>query len=68
MALMELLRLPTEDDLANDPMDVELHSFVEAFNRNAVSPFVAKVKNKGHCVELDGWTITNADWFRVVDQ
>lgn len=66
MTLMILLRLPTEDEL--DRTNVEAHTFLEAFNKNTVSPFIAKVKNKGNCVELDGWDVINADWFKVIDE
>lgn len=62
---MVLLRLPTEVEL--DKAGVEAHTFLDAFNKNAESPFISKVKKKGHCVVLDEWDVINADWFNVVE-
>lgn len=44
MALMVIVRLPTERDL--ELTNMEAHTFLDAFNKHAVSPFVAKVKKE----------------------
>jgi hypothetical protein len=65
MALMVLVRLPTETEL--DAAGVEPHTFLDAFNKHAVSPFAAKVKKSGDYAVLDKWNIRKADWFRLVE-
>lgn len=65
MALMVLVRLPTESELESTSM--EAHTFLDTFNKHAVSPFVAKVNMQDGCAELDGWLIGTADWFQLID-
>lgn len=65
MALMVLLRLPTETEM--DAAGVEPHTFLDAFNKHSVSPFIAKIKKSGDYIDLDGWKLKKADWFQVVD-
>lgn len=66
MALMVLLRLPTEEDLESCG-GVEAHTFLEAFNNAAVSPFTARVGIEDGCIDLDGWKIRASDWFEVIE-
>jgi len=63
MALMVLLRLPTEAEL--DATTLEAHTFLDVFNENAVSPFKARVKKMRNGVQLGGWNIGNAEWFAI---
>jgi hypothetical protein len=65
MALMVLLRLPTEEELHSTTM--EAHTFMEAFNKHAVSAFTARVEDKGDHVLLDEWQIAKGKWFDVVE-
>lgn len=65
MALMVLVRLPNESEL--DAAGVEPHTFLDAFNKNAVSPFAAVVKKDGEYAILDEWSIRKADWFEMVE-
>ena len=66
MALMVLKRLPTEDEL-EETGGMEAHAFLNAFYKMAVSGFIANVEDKGDSVTLDGWSISKADWYSVVD-
>lgn len=66
MALMILLRLPTEREL--ERAGVEAHTFLDEFNKSAVAPFVAKVQSGDQCAILNEWRIANSDWFRIVTE
>jgi hypothetical protein len=66
MALMTLLRLPTEAEL--EETCVEAHAFLDAFCENSVSGFTAKVEVDGENVILGEWSIAKADWFVVEDE
>lgn len=61
MAYMRLLRLPSTEDLG----DIEAHTFLDAFNDEMISGFVANIEESGDFVTLGGWSIEKADWFRV---
>ncbi|PKH02183.1 hypothetical protein CXF72_12845 [Psychromonas sp. MB-3u-54] len=61
MALMVLRRFPTKEELNSTTMEV--HTFIEAFNKHAVSDFTARVEDKGDHVLLDKWQITKGEWF-----
>ena len=61
MAYMVLKRIPSQNEL-----EIEIHSFFESFNENAVEPFIAKVEFDGEQVEIDGWLINKADWFSII--
>ena len=63
MALMTLLRLPTEAELEQYEIGVE--GFYDDFNANTVAPFTAKVEMNGDSVDLNGYTIPKSDWFTV---
>jgi len=63
MAIMKLLRLPTESEL--DLTTMEAHTFLDAFNTKLISGFSAEVEEQEDCVILDGWIISKADWFVV---
>lgn len=67
MKVMKLNRLPNEKEL--DKSSVEAHSFLDSFNKKAVTPFEAEVKDNGDGhVQLGDWDIAPADWFKVVDK
>lgn len=63
MALMILNRLPTEAEL--DRNEISLENFIESFQANLVQGFIARVKDSGDEVDLDGYKISKADWFTV---
>lgn len=64
MALMVLVRLP-----AGKELNIEVESFYEAFIANSIAPFIAKVKVKeDNYIDLDGWSIGPADWFKIVEE
>lgn len=65
MALMVLTKLPTEEDL--DAAGVAPNAFLNAFNKHAVSPFIAEVKSIGNYVMLDEYGIRKADWFQCFE-
>jgi len=62
---MILNRLPTEAEL--DDVGVEAHTFLDAFQQNSTTPFVAEVEKIEGGVKLDGWAISQEEWFRVED-
>lgn len=66
MARMIITRLPSNQDLEEHELEAE--SFLEAFNKQAISPFTAEVEitDDGR-IELDGWSLIpeDADWFKV---
>lgn len=66
MALMRLLRLPTEDELELYHIDFE--SFYQAFAENQTGqPFTAEVKqgNDG-TIFFDIYEIPPCEWFEVI--
>jgi hypothetical protein len=63
MALMKLLRLPTEVELTSN--SIEASDFLNAFCKKSVSGFTAEVEYDGEYVTLDEWYICKADWFVV---
>lgn len=65
MALMILLRLPTQDDL--DEFQIDLESFYQDFITNSAGPFTATVQVKNGDVDLAGYKIAKRDWFNVVE-
>ena len=64
MDLMILNRLPTQEELDQD--HIELESFIDSFQANHVHGFIARIKDRGDSVDLDGFNITKGDWFSVV--
>jgi ribosomal protein L25 (general stress protein Ctc) len=61
MALMVLRRFPTKEELHSTAM--EAHTFIEAFNKHAISAFTARVEDKGDHVLLDKLQIAKGEWF-----
>ena len=66
---MILKKLPTEGDV-EQLSQMELNSFIEAFDANSVAPFVAKVKVTDDIVDLDGWqwVLTESYWYSIVTE
>jgi hypothetical protein len=64
MALMTLLRLPTEAEL--ELHDIGVEGFYEEFHANTVAPFTAKVEIKGDTVNLNDYEIPKSEWFTVI--
>lgn len=64
MALMILLRLPSENDL--DKYQIDFEGFYSDFIANSVAPFIAKVEIKNGHADLKGSMIPPGDWFTLV--
>ncbi len=70
MAIMTILRLPTEVELNSHLLESD--TFFKAFNKNICSDnnFSAHVIDNGDgTYDLDGWTITDEDeddWFKII--
>ncbi|WP_413460707.1 hypothetical protein [Herbaspirillum huttiense] len=70
MPVLHLTDLPTENEL--DQLQLELESFVEAFQRNQIGPMAASVEPADEPVgyfSLGGYTIpANGRWYKITGQ
>ncbi|MDN0082399.1 hypothetical protein QU487_06480 [Crenobacter sp. SG2305] len=64
MAVMELVALPTEEDIALNV--IERETFFDAFDNARIGGLQARVEDCGDHVLLDGYSIQKAKWFVVV--
>lgn len=70
MAQMILKKLPSSSDVAQ-LSNLDLHSFTNAFNANAITPCIAIVEltNDEATVILGefAWEIKDNDWYEIID-
>ncbi|GAB1409269.1 hypothetical protein MASR1M90_04230 [Desulfovibrionales bacterium] len=61
MAYMVLLRIPKSEEI-----NIECEDFLNAFHKNEVRPFVAKLEDVDEtAATLGEWHIFRADWFEI---
>lgn len=62
-AIIRLKRLPK-----NEELEIEAHEFLDSFfNQSTGNNFTAYIRDLGDRIVLDGWYMSKADWFDVIE-
>ena len=67
MAQMILKKLPSSSDVAQ-LSNLDLHSFTDAFNANAITPCIARVEIVHDATVVLGefaWEMKNNNWYEI---